>query len=95
MDADGTVILAVRIDLDADERDDRQRRCAPRCITPAARSAARHGRVHELPRSPVPDNPRAIHEELVRRDAPLEHLWVVGDHACQVPPTATVVRREP
>ncbi|MEA2436891.1 MAG: CDP-glycerol glycerophosphotransferase [Thermoleophilaceae bacterium] len=38
------------------------------------------------------DSPRAIHEELVRRDAPLEHLWVVADGQCEVPSTAQVVR---
>jgi CDP-glycerol glycerophosphotransferase len=38
------------------------------------------------------DSPRAIHEELVRRGAPLEHLWVVQDGMCEVPPTAKVVR---
>jgi CDP-glycerol glycerophosphotransferase len=38
------------------------------------------------------DSPRAIHEELVRRGAALEHLWVVQDGQCQVPPTARVVR---
>jgi len=39
------------------------------------------------------DSPRAIHEELVRRAAPVEHLWVVRDGACEVPPTAGVLRR--
>jgi CDP-glycerol glycerophosphotransferase len=38
------------------------------------------------------DSPRAIHEELVRRGAPLEHLWVVADGQCEVPPSAQVVR---
>ena len=38
-------------------------------------------------------NPRAIHEELVRREAPLEHLWVVRDGMCRVPPSARVLRR--
>jgi CDP-glycerol glycerophosphotransferase len=38
------------------------------------------------------DGPRAIHEELVRRKAPLEHLWVVRDGRCRIPPTATTVR---
>src|SRR4051794_9191572 len=38
------------------------------------------------------DSPRAIHEELVRRDAPVEHLWVVRDGMAQVPPTAGVLR---
>jgi CDP-glycerol glycerophosphotransferase len=38
------------------------------------------------------DSPRAIHEELVRRGAPLEHLWIVSDAACRVPDTARAVR---
>jgi CDP-glycerol glycerophosphotransferase len=38
------------------------------------------------------DNPRAIHEELVRREAPLEHIWVVRDAAFRPPPGATAVR---
>jgi CDP-glycerol glycerophosphotransferase len=37
-------------------------------------------------------NPRAIHEELLRRDAPFEHLWVVRDGACRIPDTAVPVR---
>jgi CDP-glycerol glycerophosphotransferase len=38
------------------------------------------------------DNPRAIHEELVRRGSPLEQLWVVRDGQCEVPETARPVR---
>jgi CDP-glycerol glycerophosphotransferase len=38
------------------------------------------------------DSPRAIYEELVRRGAPLEHLWVVRDGRCLPPAGATVVR---
>jgi len=38
------------------------------------------------------DGPRAIHEELVRRAAPLEHFWVVRDQSCRVPGTATALR---
>ncbi|MEU9638789.1 CDP-glycerol glycerophosphotransferase family protein [Streptomyces tendae] len=38
------------------------------------------------------DSPRALHEELVRRRVPLDHLWVVRDDQVQVPPTATPVR---
>ncbi|MFD8295808.1 CDP-glycerol glycerophosphotransferase family protein [Streptomyces bauhiniae] len=38
------------------------------------------------------DSPRALHEELVRRHAGLEHLFVVRDDQVQVPPTATPVR---
>ncbi|MEA2281704.1 MAG: CDP-glycerol glycerophosphotransferase [Solirubrobacteraceae bacterium] len=39
------------------------------------------------------DSPRAIHEELLRRDAPVEHLWVVRDGLCR-PPEGTTVLRE-
>jgi CDP-glycerol glycerophosphotransferase len=38
------------------------------------------------------DNPRAIHEELVRRGAPVDHLWVVRDGCFQVPEGATALR---
>ncbi|MCX3060107.1 bifunctional glycosyltransferase/CDP-glycerol:glycerophosphate glycerophosphotransferase [Streptomyces beihaiensis] len=37
------------------------------------------------------DSPRAIHEELLRRGAALEHLWVVRDQQVEVPPTARPV----
>ena len=38
------------------------------------------------------DSPRMIHEELVRRGAPLEHLWIVKDGQAAVPDSATVLR---
>jgi CDP-glycerol glycerophosphotransferase len=38
------------------------------------------------------DSPRAIYEELVRRDAPFEHLWIVRDAAFTVPDTAVPIR---
>ncbi|MFG2692631.1 CDP-glycerol glycerophosphotransferase family protein [Kitasatospora sp. NPDC048407] len=38
------------------------------------------------------DSPRAVHEELVRRQVPLEHLWVVKDDQVDVPETARAVR---
>ncbi|WP_338703738.1 CDP-glycerol glycerophosphotransferase family protein [Streptomyces sp. Q6] len=38
------------------------------------------------------DSPRAVHEELVRRGEELEHLWVVRDGQCEVPPTARALR---
>jgi CDP-glycerol glycerophosphotransferase len=37
------------------------------------------------------ESPRAIHEELVRRNTSLEHLWVVRDGAFRVPETATAI----
>lgn len=36
-------------------------------------------------------NPRAVHEALLRRHEPLEHLWVVRDDQVQVPATARPV----
>ncbi|WP_308190558.1 CDP-glycerol glycerophosphotransferase family protein [Streptomyces sp. HPF1205] len=41
----------------------------------------------------VGDSPRAVHEELVRRGAAVEHLWVVTDPAAPVPPAARAVVR--
>jgi CDP-glycerol glycerophosphotransferase len=38
------------------------------------------------------DSPRAIHEELCRRQAPFEHLWVVQDAAFEVRATARPLR---
>jgi len=40
----------------------------------------------------VSDSPRAIFEELVRRGAGLEHLWVVRDGMARAPEGATLVR---
>ncbi|MFD9907211.1 CDP-glycerol glycerophosphotransferase family protein [Streptomyces sp. NPDC059063] len=34
------------------------------------------------------DSPRAVHDELVRRGADVEHLWVTHDQQTQVPPGA-------
>ncbi|MER5862651.1 CDP-glycerol glycerophosphotransferase family protein [Kitasatospora sp. NPDC002040] len=38
------------------------------------------------------DSPRAVHAELVRRGAPLEHLWTVGDAQAVVPAGVRPVR---
>ncbi|MER5637071.1 CDP-glycerol glycerophosphotransferase family protein [Kitasatospora sp. NPDC002227] len=38
------------------------------------------------------DSPRAVHAELVRRGAPLEHLWVVDDAQAEVPEGVRPVR---
>jgi CDP-glycerol glycerophosphotransferase len=43
---------------------------------------------------PYAGNLRALHEELVRRAAPVEHLWVVTDDAWAVPDTARVLPAE-
>ena len=38
------------------------------------------------------DSPRAMHEELLRRGAPLRYLWAVRDDQVVLPPTAEPVR---
>ncbi|WBP88479.1 CDP-glycerol glycerophosphotransferase family protein [Kitasatospora cathayae] len=38
------------------------------------------------------DSPRAVHAELARRGAPLEHLWVVDDGQAELPPGVVPVR---
>ncbi|MFF3007314.1 CDP-glycerol glycerophosphotransferase family protein [Kitasatospora sp. NPDC057940] len=38
------------------------------------------------------DSPRAVHAELARRGAPLEHLWVVDDAQAELPPGVRAVR---
>lgn len=39
------------------------------------------------------DSARAIHDELVRRGAPVRHVWGVADHSVPVPPGAEAVLR--
>jgi CDP-glycerol glycerophosphotransferase len=91
---DGDAALHVTRDLDDDERG--------RFNELRLRRSAYVGRRSAAPREAVvyssfygrqySDSPRAIHEELVRRGAPLEHLWVVYDGRCRAPETATAVR---
>jgi CDP-glycerol glycerophosphotransferase len=86
--------LIVGRDLDDDERGDYHKR--------RLRATAYLGRRDEPLRDAViyssfggrqySDSPRAIHQELVRQGAPLEHMWVVRDGMCEIPPTAKVVR---
>ncbi|MFC1436884.1 CDP-glycerol glycerophosphotransferase family protein [Streptacidiphilus sp. N1-10] len=41
---------------------------------------------------PYADSPRALHQELLTRGTPLQHLWVVDDLQADIPPTATPIR---
>jgi CDP-glycerol glycerophosphotransferase len=43
---------------------------------------------------PYAGNLRALHEELLRREAPVEHLWVVNDDAWALPDTARAIVAE-
>jgi CDP-glycerol glycerophosphotransferase len=92
--AQGAMVLVVSRDLDLEESGPLQQRALRRTVYTGGRSqpltdavvySSFRGRQYS-------DSPRAIHEELVRREAPLEHLWIVRDAACRVPPTAQILR---
>jgi CDP-glycerol glycerophosphotransferase len=91
---DGEAVLAVGRDLSDDERGPFHARVLRRTAYAGRRTkplldtvvyTSFRGRQYS-------DSPRAIHEELVRRSAPLEHLWIVRDAACRVPQTASILR---
>jgi CDP-glycerol glycerophosphotransferase len=94
MTPDGRVILEAGRDLDDDERGLYNQLRLRRTVYAPARTAAMRDAVVYTSFSgrQYSDSPRAIHEELVRRGAPLEHLWVVRDGRCAVPDTATALR---
>ncbi|MDQ3889412.1 MAG: CDP-glycerol glycerophosphotransferase family protein [Actinomycetota bacterium] len=89
-----TPVLAVDRDLDDDERGGVAQRRLRTSFYPRRRAAELRDAVLYLSfgGAEYSGSPRAIHEELVRRDAPLEHLWVVRDGAFEVPDTAVPVR---
>jgi CDP-glycerol glycerophosphotransferase len=96
MKRDDNALLVVQRDLDPDESGGYNQRLLRERVYVARRQeplqeavvyTSFHGRQYS-------DSPRAIHEELVRRNAPLEHLWVVADGQCEVPESATVVRAD-
>ncbi len=91
---DERALVAAERDLDDDERGSfNQRRLRAECyvarrdqpLRDAVVYSSFHGRQYS-------DSPRAIHEEIVRRGTPVEHLWVVRDSMCEVPGTARVLR---
>ncbi|MEA2468712.1 MAG: CDP-glycerol glycerophosphotransferase, partial [Thermoleophilaceae bacterium] len=94
MKRDDTAFIFVQRDLDPDEGGGYHQRRLRESVYVARRKeplreavvyTSFHGRQYS-------DSPRAIHEELVRRNAPLDHLWVVADGQCEVPSSAKVVR---
>ena len=86
--------LAVERDLDDEERGGFRQRRLSSVLYPAERSGPlRDAVVYDcFGGRAYADNPRAIHQELVRRGAPFEHLWVVRDAAFDVPKTAVPLR---
>jgi CDP-glycerol glycerophosphotransferase len=91
---DDQAVLEAGRDLDADERGPYNRRRLERTAYAPARSEALRDAVVYLSFGGrrCSDSPRAIHAELVRRGAALEHVWVVRDGACRAPAGAEVVR---
>jgi CDP-glycerol glycerophosphotransferase (TagB/SpsB family)/glycosyltransferase involved in cell wall biosynthesis len=91
---DGLPVLQVERDLDEDERGGfRQRQLRTAFYATQRQRELRDVVLYDcFGGREYSDNPRGIHEELVRRDAPFEHLWVVRDGVCVPPGTAVAVR---
>jgi CDP-glycerol glycerophosphotransferase len=87
-------VLAVERDLDEHERGGFRQRGLRTSFYPSQRTRELRQVVlyGSFGGREYSDSPRAIHEELVRRGAPLDHLWVVRDAAFDVPDTAVAVR---
>jgi CDP-glycerol glycerophosphotransferase len=86
-------LLDVGPDLDPDERGGFRQRRLQRELYPARRGQ----RIKDVVLyecfggREYSDSPRMIHEELIARGAPFEHLWVVRDGAFTPPETAAAV----
>jgi CDP-glycerol glycerophosphotransferase len=94
MTGNDRAVMVVQRDLDEDECGPyHQRRLRGDVYVASRQQALRDAVVYtSFQGRRYSDSPRAIHEELVRRGAPLEHLWVVQDGQCEVPDSATVLR---
>jgi CDP-glycerol glycerophosphotransferase len=91
----GPLVLAVERDLEDGERGGFAQRRLRTSHYPAARNGElRRAVLYEsFEGRECSDSPRAIFEELVRREAPLKHLWVVDDGAFAAPEGSTAVRK--
>jgi CDP-glycerol glycerophosphotransferase len=89
-----SAVLVAERDLDEDERGPFHQRRLQHTAYAARRSEPlREAIVYEsFGGRECSDSPRAIHAELMRRGAPLEHLWVVDDGRFRPPPGATGLR---
>ena len=93
-DRDETATVVVRVNLGPEERGPYHERRLRTVVYPAARAQPLRDAVVYTSFGGLrcSDSPRAIHDELVRRGAPLEHLWVVADGSARVPEGATELR---
>src|SRR4051794_11477637 len=91
---DDRALLVVERDLDEDERGQYNQRLLREQVYVARREEPLRDAVlyTSFDGRACSDSPRAIHEELVRRESPLEQLWVVRDGMCRAPETARTVR---
>jgi CDP-glycerol glycerophosphotransferase len=91
---DEEAVIVVRANLGADERGPyHQRRLRTEAYGTARSQPLREAVVYtSFGGRQCSDSPRAIHDELVRREAPLEHLWVVADGMAHVPDGAVELR---
>jgi CDP-glycerol glycerophosphotransferase len=91
---DGTTTVVVRSNLGPEERGPYHQRRLRDVVYRAARSEPlREAVVYtSFGGRQCSDSPRAIHDELVRRGAPLEHMWVVADGMARVPDGSVALR---
>jgi CDP-glycerol glycerophosphotransferase len=91
---EGTTVVVVRPDLDSDERGPYHQRRLRTVVYGGARSEPLRDAVvyTSFGGRQCSDSPRAIHDELVRRGAPLEHLWVVADGMARAPDGSVALR---
>ena len=91
----GPLVLAVERDLDDGERGGLAQRRLRMTDYPAARRGELRSAVlyESFGGRECSDSPRAVYEELVRREAPFEHLWVVDDAAFVAPEGSTAIRK--
>src|SRR3954469_23836051 len=91
---DDRALLVVERDLEEDERGLYNQRILREQVYVARREGPLRDAVlyTSFDGRQCSDSPRAIHEELVHRESPLEQLWVVRDGMCRAPETARTVR---
>jgi CDP-glycerol glycerophosphotransferase len=90
---DGRALLSVRRDLADDERGGYHQRRLRGEYAARRRAPLRDAVVYlSYGGRQASDGPLALQRELVRRDAPFEHLWTVLDAQCEPPPGATALR---
>jgi CDP-glycerol glycerophosphotransferase len=92
---EGPLVLAAERDLDDGERGGRAQRRLRTSVYPRARTDKLRDAVlyESFSGSECSDSPRAVFEELLRRRAPFEHLWIVDDGAFDAPEGSTAIRK--